>query len=362
MAVLAVTVVSFSVGYGQTIRKFSNEFLKNGVGARAFGLSNAVVSQTNDAASGYWNPAGLTQITSKFELDLMHAEYFAGIAAYDYGAFAMPLENGDYFGVTLIRLGIDDIQNTIDLVDQNGNVDYNRISKFSTADYAGLISYAKKIKSMDGLSVGANAKIVHRIIGDFATSWGFGLDVGAQYRLNEKWFFGAMARDVTTTFNAWSYTLDDRTEEVLLATDNELPENDIELTAPQLTLAGSRLFWIKDKVTLQPSLDMNFTFEGQRNTLVQSNNFNLDPTFGLEASFKQIVYVRGGVGNVTTVKREFEDGKTYSFQPNFGVGINLQNLFGIGNLAIDYALTDIGDQSGALYSNVFSLRFGLIDK
>ncbi|MAX78945.1 MAG: hypothetical protein CL843_02070 [Crocinitomicaceae bacterium] len=334
----------------QTVRKYSNEFLKNGVGARSYGMSYSVTSFVDDVSAGYWNPAGLTQLNNRFQTELMHAEYFAGIAAYDYGSFAMPLDNGDYMGVTIIRLGVDDIQNTIDLVDQDGNVNYDRITKFSTADYAGIFSYARKTK-IEGLSIGGNAKIIYRMIGDFASAWGFGLDAGAQYRLNEKWFFGASAKDVTTTFNVWSYSLDSKTKEVFLETDNEIPENGLELTAPQLTLGVARKFWVKDVVSILPAFDFNMTFEGQRNTLVQSKAFNLDPTFGLETSYKEFIYLRGGIGNITTVKDE------YTFQPNFGVGIYLKNLFGLGSLAIDYALTDLGDQSGTLYSNIFSLRF-----
>jgi hypothetical protein len=48
--------------FGQTIRKYSNEFLNIGVDAAALGMSNAVTSQTSDVNSGYWNPAGLTEI------------------------------------------------------------------------------------------------------------------------------------------------------------------------------------------------------------------------------------------------------------------------------------------------------------
>jgi hypothetical protein len=55
---------------------------------------------------------------------------------------------------------------------------------------------------VDGLSYGVNAKIIRRIIGDFASSWGFGLDAGIQFESNNDWKFGIMARDITTTFNA----------------------------------------------------------------------------------------------------------------------------------------------------------------
>src|SRR5690606_36566111 len=100
------------------------------------GMSGAQVGLVNDLTAGYWNPAGLLGISSNFQVGFMHAEYFAGIAKYDFGAFAKPIDKTSAFGVSLIRFGIDDIPNTIDLIDANGNINYNRVSTFSAADYA----------------------------------------------------------------------------------------------------------------------------------------------------------------------------------------------------------------------------------
>ena len=171
-------------------------------------MSNAYVSAVNDVTSGYWNPAGLVGIQTDFQADLMHAEYFAGIANYDYGAFATKIDSSSAFGLSLIRFGVDDIPNTTQLIDADGNIDFDRISSFSVADYAFLFSYARKSR-MKGLRYGVNVKIIYRQIGDFAQAWGFGLDLGAQYSY-KGWNFGAMARDVTSTFNAWSFSLDNK--------------------------------------------------------------------------------------------------------------------------------------------------------
>ena len=51
-----------------------------------------------------------------------------------------------------------------------------------------------------------------------------------------------MARDVTSTFNAWVFTLDQETQEVFIATGNEIPENGLELTLPRIILAGYKKF------------------------------------------------------------------------------------------------------------------------
>ena len=67
----------------QTFRKYSNEFLSIGVDAAALGMSNTVTAHTGDVNSGYWNPAGLLRLEDK-QIGLMHANYFANIAQYDY--------------------------------------------------------------------------------------------------------------------------------------------------------------------------------------------------------------------------------------------------------------------------------------
>ena len=51
---------------------------------------------------------------------------------------------------------------------------------FSAADYAFITSYARKLNILDGIRFGSNFKIIHRRAGEFASAWGFGLDVGAQ--------------------------------------------------------------------------------------------------------------------------------------------------------------------------------------
>uniref|UniRef100_UPI00404A760A PorV/PorQ family protein n=2 Tax=Flavobacterium sp. TaxID=239 RepID=UPI00404A760A len=186
--------------FSQTV-KYSNEFMNIGVDAAALGMSNAVTAQTEDVNSGYWNPAGLLKISNK-QLGLMHANYFANIAQYDYAAFAMPIDEKSAMGISLIRFGVDDILNTTQLIDNEGNIDYNRISLFSTADYGFTFSYARTTP-IKGLTYGVNAKVIRRIIGDFADSWGFGFDVGVQYEL-KKWQFGLMVRDITTTYNIWN--------------------------------------------------------------------------------------------------------------------------------------------------------------
>ena len=161
-------------------QKYSNEFLSVGVGAEAFGMGNAVVAQTNSVNSGYWNPAGLVHVHEWVQASLMHSEYFAGIAKYDFFSLGHRIDKNSSIGFSAIRFAVDDIPNTTQLIDQNGNIDYDRIELFTAADYGFLLSYARK-SPIEGLSLGGSFKVIHRKVGDFAKSWGFGIDAGAQY-------------------------------------------------------------------------------------------------------------------------------------------------------------------------------------
>jgi hypothetical protein len=354
---LAFFSIFFSLSLTQNVfgqaPKYSNEFLSIGIGARALGMGNSYVSSVNDVTSGYWNPAGLTRIEENMQVSLMHAEYFAGIGKYDYGSFAAKIDETSALGVSLIRFGVDNIPNTIDLIDNNGNINYDRITSFSVADYAVLISYAKKL-GIENLSVGGNVKIIRRVVGEFANAWGFGLDAGMQYAVGG-WRFGAVARDVTSTFNAWSFTLNDRTQEVFLLTNNQIPTNSLEVTLPRLILGVAKNFEMGESFNLITEANLINTFDGRRNTVIKTDVVSIEPSFGFELGFKKIVFLRGGVGNIqqaTTI----DNTPITSFQPNLGIGVKIKNF------TIDYALTDIGNQSEALYSNIFSLRLDITRK
>jgi hypothetical protein len=351
--------------------KYVNEFLNIGVGARALGMSLAQVASVNDVTSGYWNPAGLNSIGSDLQIAAMHSEYFAGIAKYDYAAIGKSIDSLSSASISFIRFGVDDIPNTTELIDAGGNINYDRITTFSAADYAFILSYGRKgfprnrsirntsvlVNDPNGLGRrfrwGVNLKVIHRQVGDFAGSWGFGFDLGAQMDLG-KWKLGAMAKDVTSTFNAWSFSLDDKTKQVFAQTGNELPQNGLEIALPQLILGGGREFKIK-KVSILAEANAIITTDGKRNTLVSSNPFSIDPNLGLEIAYSKVIFLRLGCGNAQRVKN-FDGSDAWTVQPNFGLGLHIKNLH------LDYALSDIGNVSDVLYSNVFSLKYDIYKK
>ncbi len=334
------------------IAKYSNEFLSVGVGARALSMANANVASVNDVTSGYWNPAGLLLQKSNLQVGLMHAEYFAGIAKYDFIGASKRIDSNSVAGITFIRFGVDNIPNTTELIDANGNVDYSRLKSFNAVDAAVLLSYARNMPKLKGIKIGANAKIIRRKLGEFGGAWGFGIDVGAMYDY-KKWRFAAMARDITGTFNAWSYTLSDDVKTTFAITGNDIPSNSIEVTVPRLILGGTRTWNVwSDKVSIGGELNFINTFDGKRNTVIKTNSWSMEPALGIEVGYKKFIFLRGGIGNVQKAKTIVGKDAT-TVQPNIGVGIKYK-IFGL-----DYAMTNIGNVSTSLYSHIFTVKIDI---
>ncbi len=79
---------------------------------------------------------------------------------------------------------------------------------------------------------------------------------------------------------------------------------------------------------------------------------------GLELSYKDVFFVRAGINNFQQAlddKDTLNQKKIWIYQPSVGAG------FKIGDVQIDYAFTNLANQSNPLYTHVFSLRLDLKD-
>ena len=191
--------------------------------------------------------------------------------------------------------------------------------------------------------------MIRRVIGKFANSWGFGFDASIQFEGDNGWKFGAMARDITTTYNTWSIDEDEYSsvQGAIEGQNQELPET-TEITIPKLQLGVAKTFTIHYDFDIKTELDMHMRF-AQTNDIISTSSVSATPSFGFEVGYIDLVYLRGGVGNFQNVE-QFDNSTKVGFQPGFGVGFQYKGIH------LDYAFTDIGDQSVALYSNVFSLK------
>jgi len=188
------------------------------------------------------------------------------------------------------------------------------------------------------------------LIGQFANSWGFGVDLGAQYRKGNL-RLGLNARDITTTFNAWSINFTEDEKVVLLETGNELPNiRSNEVTKPGFQVGAAYQIKVKS-ISLTPEVDAFISTDGQRNVLVTGDPISLDLGAGLEFGYKGSVFLRAGIDQFQKEKN-FDGTETLLTRPSLGIGLK------IASFRVDYAFTDLGDSRNT-FSHVISLLLDL---
>lgn len=345
-------------------RIYVNEYLNIGVGAQGLAMGGALSAYSGDIYSAYWNPAGLRKIEANAELGLMHAEYFAGIFKYDYAAAAFPFSNRRrMLAVSLMRFATDNIPYTLDYVQPDGSLDDTKLKGFSAGDYAFLFSYAQSLRKPGSTGnwetgIGVNGKILFRNVGSMANAWGAGLDIGLQTVYKNRLKIGLMMKDITTSYTSWSFNLTEKEKEIFFKTGNEVPIQSYEIMMPRFNI-GAGYHFIKPGKAFQVYGELGFdlTTDGQRNTLVKSRNISGDPKLGVELSYKNTIFLRGGI---TNIYQAFDNADTShvkkytTYQPSVGVG------FKVKAISIDYAFTSLQMQDNPLMSHIVSLKVAFI--
>ncbi len=307
--------------------KYAGEFLALGVGGRSLAMGSAAVATTGDVTAGYWNPAGLAQIQYPQGI-LMHAEQFGSLENHDYVAIAIPYGPNTSLGLSVIRLGVDDIPNTAGAgLDANGNItydpaqftrlDYSKITSFNAADWAFLFTYARA--ASDDFSYGVNLKIIRRDIDTYGAT-GIGFDVGVLYKIHPQISVGANIQDITTTMVAWN-------------TGRK------ELIAPTVKIGASGYVdALAGRFT--PAVDFDVRFENRQTaSMFHVGAVSVDVHSGIEYTFKNVVSLRAGYTDIKA--------------PAFGAGIHLPKL----NIDYSFLKFDKTDQLGDTHR--ISLMFTL---
>jgi hypothetical protein len=307
--------------------KYAGEFLAIGVGGRALGMGGASVALTGDVTAGFWNPAGLARIDYP-QIVLMHDEQFGSLLNHDYGAVALPVGPSTSLGLSIIRLGIDDIADTRAAgVDANGNLTYdlsqfsridpNRVSYFNAADWAFLFTYARRVTA--DFTYGANLKLLRRELAEHSAT-GIGIDAGVWYRATEQLMLGANLQDITTTFLAWDTGLN-------------------ELITPTVKVGGAYQVEALGG-TFLPALDVDVRFENRQSaSMFHVGAVSADLHTGLEFQLKKLVALRAGYSDVK--------------QLTLGAGLRFPKL------SIDYSFARFGGDNGLGDSHRISLLFTL---
>ena len=129
-------------------------FLSINPGARANGMGEAQIGIANDAYATYYNPAGLSNLSST-QASFMHTSYLPNLVddmAYDFITFATPFREDEAIGGHFTYLNLGDQIST----DANGA----ELGSFSSYMYALNLSYSKKID--EDSSWGLNGKYFYQ--------------------------------------------------------------------------------------------------------------------------------------------------------------------------------------------------------
>jgi hypothetical protein len=168
LSLILLSQITFAQGQAGSL------FLTINPGARSNAMGEAQIGVANDVYATYYNPAGLTNLSTK-EFSFMHTSYLPNLVddmSYDFLTFAMPFREGESIGGHFTYLNLGDQVST----DTNGN----EIGSFSSYMYALNVSYAKQID--ESSSWGVNGKYFYQelaVINSLdASSGSFAVDLG----------------------------------------------------------------------------------------------------------------------------------------------------------------------------------------
>ncbi len=357
----ALLIISL-LSYAKEKRKYVNDYLYIGADARGIGMSKSVLVSTQDASATYWNPSLLSMNNYNLGLSTMYAQYLGGLSQYNFISLSKRLNNQtSAIGFTFLRMGTDNIPNTIYLLDDNGVPDYNRVTYFSAADYLFQFSFSTRLgdKSDTALvqqSVGVNAKFINRNAASFAKAWGIGIDAAYTMRRPHS-SFAVMIKDATTTTTNWDISFTPEQQAILLATENRIVERNSEVAMPTILLGYGYRYDINEKFGLQVETNFTASTDGRRNSIVNFGAVSVDPNLGLEFNYNRKIYLRGGLGNFQN-QTDITDttSKVRTYTPSIGAGVQL------GKFSLDYALSKIQNTDAIPYSHFISVSARLNSK
>ena len=327
LSVIVFLLFGFGSVGAQTFRTYAGEFLYLGAGARSLAMGGAAISTVDDASSGYWNPAGLSQLQYP-TITGMHEARFDNTVQHDFAALAFPVGKDGGASISVLHIGISNIKDTRSaLIDRNGDgilngddyIDYSKVTSFGNYDWGVLFSYGQKKDSL--FSYGATVKVVFRKLDADNHATGFGIDFGLRYHPTPELTLAAMGQDITTTLLSYS-------------------SGTKELVSPTLKLGASYLWDISSDMnhTLLPAIEADIRFENLRSiSEIHVGPLSSDFHFGLEYRFKRLIALRAG----------YNDLKMFTI----GAGVRLPRL------SIDYAFQSFNgqDQLGNTHRISFSL-------
>lgn len=332
--IFAVLIFSVSLFAGDVARKGTTgaDHLLIPVGARGIATGGSMLATLSGLESIYYNPAGLDRASGGGEAMFSYMSYLADI---NISYFAASTKMGDFgsLGFSLRSLDVGDIPvTTVEFPDGTGE-------SYSPTYMTLGLTYSKVLT--DRISVGANFKLItEEIVNTSAT--GFAIDFGVQYRFSESLFLGASVKNIGTNMIYEGPDME-------VATD--IPDVAIGSKPGRYQVVAEE-FQIPSYFEL--SIAYKYNFNEQNNLLLAStftnnNSFEDDLKFGLEYSFMNTFFLRGGY----SLLLENTDDSIFGFAAGAGVNYDFGNELGI---TVDYAFRDV--QEFPEPNHIFTVKLG----
>lgn len=306
-------------------------FLKIGVGPRGTAMGGAFVAHVNDVTSLYWNPSGITNVTS-LEVGVSFTDWILDIQ-HNFLGVVYPVGRNNYIGISFTSLSMGDMETTTPLY-PNGTGAY-----FTSNDLAIGVTYARQLT--DRFSVGLTGKFIHESI-SFSSASTFAIDAGTQF---DTGFHGLKVGMSISNFGG-KMTLkgsDQITKADIDAVIDGNPEKEVRLetegwSIPLIFRFGLSMDLLsQDKNRITCNLDFN-----------DPRDVNPYGTFGAEYAWSNMVFLRSGL---VYRSEDFDEDEliqhenlvlNYKAKLAFGAGVR----FAIPGLAsrvrLDYSYTDLG--------------------
>ena len=283
---------------GQRAGISTAQFLKIGVGSRATALGESFVAVANDASALYWNPAGLVQFDQD-QVMFSHNQWVIDIY-HDFLGAVYHLDATNAVGVAFTSLSTKDIPVTTEFA-PFGTGEY-----FSYGDIALAVSYSRRMT--DKFSFGGTVRYIEETL-DKLKMRGVMINLGTYY-----WTGLGTTRFAVAVSNFGNQLAPDG--KVVLIGKRE--KSDWQSFSPPT------IFRIGFAFEPYQNEDNKFTTSIQLN---HPNDNKENVATGIEYSWKNIVYIRGGYKFNT-------DEQNYSF--GFGVNIPIR----IAYCMVDYSFSN----------------------
>lgn len=288
----------FPILGGQRAGISTAQFLKLGVGSRSSAMGDAFVAIANDASALYWNPAGLVQF-DKNEVIFSHNKWVVDVN-HDFAGAVYHFDETNTFGLSFTSLSMDPMKVTTEFA-PFGTGEY-----FTFGDIALAVTYSRKMT--DQFSFGGTVRYIEETL-DKLKMRGVIIDLGTYY-----WTGLETTRFAVTVSNFGNQLAPDG--KVVLIGKREKSDWQ-SFSPPTIFRIGFAFEPYQDEDNkLTSAIQLNHPNDNSENVAT-----------GLEYSWKNIIYLRGGyLFNVA--------------EQNYSFGFGVQLPISIALCTVDYSFTN----------------------